>query len=398
MANKAQSHIDQAQTLWHQAKGIMDEFEGKTMPDDKSTELDKLFDQIDVEQKTAEREQKASDYKKHFEEPQRKHPMGSKEEKGAKSPDHMKAFKHYVREGKSGMYDLGIERKALSSLSDPEGGFLVPDEFRAELIEKRRDLTFMRQLGTVIQTSNQSISFPTFDFDGDAEWTAESANIAEEDVQNAFGKQNFTPHKLARILRIPMELTEDAAINVESLMTDHFARRFGEIEENAFINGDSIEKPLGLLQAGLPETASTGTGVFEADNVFDIIYNIRGVYRSNAAWLMHRNGVRTVRKFKDNDGQYLWQPSLQAGQPATLSGFPIQESEFFPDFVTSGSAGDPLLIFGDFSFYWIVDRIDMSIQRLVERYAEFDQIGFKMRQRVDGAPVQSDPFQILTRH
>lgn len=397
MPNVAQKHIDQAQTLWTQAKSIMDEFEGKTMPQDKSNELDKLFDQIDAEQKSAEREQKASELKKHFEEPQRKHPIGAKGEEGNKTPEHSKAFKHYIREGKSGI-DSVIERKALSSLSDPEGGFLVPEEFRAELIEKRRDLVFMRQMATVIQTSNQSIGFPTFDYDGGAEWTAESATIAEENVLNAFGKQNFTPHKLARILRVPMELTEDAAINVESLMTDHFARRFGEIEENAFINGDGVEKPLGLLQAGLPETASTGAGTFEADNIFDIIYNIRGVYRSNGAWLMHRNGVRTVRKFKDSDGQYLWQPSLQAGQPATLSGFPIQESEFFPDFVTSGSAGDPLLIFGDFSFYWIVDRLDMSIQRLVERYAEFDQIGFKMRQRVDGAPVQSDPFQILTRH
>lgn len=393
----AQTHIDKAQTLWHEAKSIMDEFEGKAMPQDKSTQLDTLFDQIDSEQKSAEREQKAADYKKHFEEPQRKHPIGGKEE-GSKKPEHKKAFDHYIREGKSGMNDLGIEKKVLSSLSDPEGGFLVPDEFRAELIEKRRDLVFMRQMATVIQTSNQTIGFPTFDYDGGAEWTAENAQIAEEDVQNAFGKQNFTPHKLARILRMPMELTEDAAINVESLMTDHFARRFGEIEENAFINGDGVEKPLGLLQSGLSETNSTGAGVFAADDIFDLLYNIRGVYRANAAFLMHRNGVRTVRKFKDNDGQYLWQPSLQAGQPATLSGYPIQESEFFPDFVTSGSAGDPLMIFGDFSFYWIVDRIDMSIQRLVERYAEFDQIGFKMRQRVDGAPVQKDPFQILVRH
>jgi HK97 family phage major capsid protein len=254
----------------------------------------------------------------------------------------------------------------------------------------------MRQMATVISTNSQSVGVPTFDFDGDALWTAENAQIAEEDVLNAFGKQNFTPHKLARILRMPMELTEDAAINVESLMTDHFARRFGEIEENAFINGDGVEKPLGLLEAGLPTTNATAP-TFEADDLFNIIYNIRAVYRANGAWMMHREAIRRIRTFVDGNGQYLWQPALTAGQPATLLGFPLTESEFFPDNVDAGSAGDPLLIFGDFSFYWIVDRIDMSIQRLVERYAEFDQIGFKMRLRVDGAPTMSDPFQVLVR-
>ena len=396
MPNVGQEHIDKAQSLWHQAKSIMDEFDKKEMPKEKGEELDRLFEAIDASQKMAERDKKAHDTKNFFENPVHNHPVGSKEEKGAIDPQHAKAFQIYLRDGKSGFSEAGIEKKALSSLSDPEGGFLVPQEFRAELIKKRRNLVFMRQMATVISTSSQSVGVPTFDYDGDASWTAESAQISEEDVTNAFGKQNFTPHKLARILRIPMELTEDAAINVESLMTDHFARRFGEIEENAFINGDGVEKPLGLLEAGLPTTNATAP-TFEADDIFNIVYNIRSVYRSNGAWMMHREAVRRVRTFKDGNGQYLWQPALTAGEPATLLGYKLTESEFFPDNVDSGSAGDPLLIFGDFSFYWIVDRIDMSIQRLVERYAEFDQIGFKMRLRVDGSPVQSDPFQVLVR-
>src|SRR5690606_11548542 len=118
----------------------------------------------------------------------------------------------------------------------------------------------------------------------------------EEDITNAFGKQAFTPHKLARIFRLPVELTEDAAINVESLLTDHFAMRFGEIEENAFLNGDGNEKPLGLLRAGLPTRAATGSGAapVEADDVLDMIYDIRAVHRPQGAFMFHRNGIRAV--------------------------------------------------------------------------------------------------------
>ena len=397
---EAETSQELAQKSWHQAKDLMDQYEGKEMPADVEKQLDDLFDDVDKHQKKAEREQKAAANEKYFNEPMHKHPLGelSDEQKASqKQIEHKAAFQSYMKKGKSNMEPA--HQKTLSSLSDPEGGVLVPEDMRQELIRKRRDLVQIRQVATVLQTQSASVGFPVFDYDGDAEWTGESKQIAEEDVTNAFGKTNFVPHKLARILRIPNELLEDAFINVENLMTDHFAMRFGEIEENTFINGDGVNKPLGLLSAGLPETDSTGGGgSFVADDIFDLVYNIRAVYRANAQFLMHRNAVRRVRKFKDNDGQYLWQPALTAGQPSTLLGYPIFESEFFPDNVDAGSAGDPLMIFGDHSFYWIVDRVDMSVQRLVERYAEFDQVGLKMRMRTDGAPVQADPFQVLIRN
>lgn len=398
-ASKAQTNQDKAQETWHQAKSLMDDYEGKEMPKDVEEKLDRLFADVDLYQKKAEREIKSKQNDDYFNNPVHKHPLAEltpeeMEKKGKR--EHQDLFRTYYRKGKSAIEPE--HRKTLSSLSDPEGGFLVPEDFRAELIRKRRDLVQIRQVATVLETNSASVGFPVFDYDGDAEWTAESAQIAEDDVMNAFGKQTFVPHKLARILRIPMELLEDAVINVESLMSSHFAQRFAEIEENAFIQGDGVNKPLGLLEAGLPETDATGGGgTFVADDLFDTVYNIRAVYRNNAQWLMHRNGVRKVRKFKDSDGQYLWQPALTAGQPATLLSYPIYESEFFPDNVDSGSAGDPLAVFGDHSWYWIVDRVGMSVQRLTERYAEYDQVGLKMRMRTDGSPVKSDPFQVLVR-
>lgn len=392
---KAQEYISKAQQIWHQAKTIMDAYEGKEMPKEKDIEVEKMFNEIEDLQRKSDNEIREEKTSKFFTEPQRNHPIGSENEK-AKKESHQKAFKSYLRLGKVGMEPE--ERKLLSSLSDPEGGVLVTEDFRTELIRKRRDLVQIRQFATVIETSRGSVGFPVFDFDGSAEWTAESTQITEEDVTNAFGKTNFVPHKLARIFRVPIELAEDSAINIESLMTDHFSMRFGEIEENAFINGDGVGKPLGLLESGLNTFSATGVGgTFQADDLFDIVYNIRAVYRQNASWMMHRNAIRRIRKFKDSQGQYLWQPSIQAGEPATILGFPLIESEFFPDNVDAGSAGNPLTLFGDLSFYWIVERIDMSVQRLIEKYAEFDQIGFKMRMRADGSPVKKDPFQVLVR-
>lgn len=395
--NTAVNHVEQAQTLWHDAKAIMDEYEGKSMPKDKETQLDKLFDDIEMHQKKAEQVERGKKAKQFFDEPQRKVPYTSKtDQNGVQAEEHKSIFRKYYKEGKSGFEPT--EKKILSSLNDPDGGVLAPEEFRTELIEKRRDLVFMRQIGRVLTTGSASVGFPVFDYDADVEWTAESAAIADSDPQHPFGKQTFTPHKLARILRIPNELLEDSVINIESLMTSYFAERFGEIEENAFINGDGINKPLGLLEAGLPTNQATDTGgTFSADDLFDQVYSVRAVYRAGASFLMPRNAVRRVRKFKDNDGQYLWQPAIQAGQPSTLLGYPLFESEFFPDNVAAGSENDPLLAFGDFSWYWIVDRVGMSVQRLVERYAEFDQTGLKMRLRTDGAPVKADPFSILVR-
>lgn len=301
----------------------------------------------------------------------------------------------YLRKGKGGLGE--VEKKALSSRSDTEGGVVVTEEFRLQLIKKLRDIVLIRSYATVLQTSKGSIGFPVFDYDGSVEWTAESEAISEEDISNAFGKEAFTPHKLARIFRLPVELVEDADVNLETLLLDHFATRYAEIEENAFLNGNGRNKPLGLLQVGLGTRQKTGTGVFSADDILDLIYDVRAVYRQRGVFLMHRNAIRAARKLKDKNDQYLWQPSLQAGQPAVLAGYPVLESEFFPDKTAAGNAGDPLALFGDLSHYWIVDRTDLAVQRLAEKYAEFDQIGYKLRKRTDAAPTLKDPFKVLTR-
>lgn len=290
--------------------------------------------------------------------------------------------------------------KALSSLSEDDGaGIVVPEDVRTQFISRMRDLLYIRQQATIINTTRDSVSFPNFDYNGSAEWTGQGESIGVEDLKKLFGKTRFAPSKLARIFKLPDELITDAAVNVEQLLLDHFATRYGEIQENAFINGDGVDKPLGVLAAGLNTTVATpqaGDAPFDSDDIISLAYDIKGVYRANGSYMMHREGIRHARLLKDANEHYLWQPSVQVGQPATINGFGVTESEYFPENVTGGSTGDPLILFGDWSWYWIVDRLALTVKRLDEFYAATGEIGYRLTMRTDAAPVKKDPFQVLT--
>ena len=421
--------IEKAAGLVKEAQSKMAEWEGKAMPPDVEASVDLMLDEAVGYKKQADREVKAAELDSHFNDPLRRHPVapgggtagldGAMGGNGAGGSDEVKAlrekaFKRYLHSGKESLeaierkalaappqMDLGgLEIKTLSSGIDSEGGYILTTDMRTNIIQKQRDLLVIRRYAEVIDTAASEVGFPTFDNDtGDAEWTAESGSIAEDNLTDPFGKRKFTPHKLARIFRIPMELVEDASFGIEAFLTKQFSMRYPEIEENAYLNGNGVEKPLGTLKAGLDTVASAVTAQpgFNADDIFDAIYSRRAVYRKNCRWMMHRTGIKGVRKFKDNNGQYLWQMALAAGQPDTLAGYPLDESEYFPALPTSVGSAAPVALFCDWSFYWIVDRVDMSIQRLVEKYAEYDQIGFKLRKRTDAAPVMKDPFVILTQ-
>lgn len=299
------------------------------------------------------------------------------------------------------------EFKDLSTLTDPEGGAIIGQEFSTQILTKLRNVVEMRNLSTVIRTSAGSIGFPAFDpsdTDTDIPVALPNASVTLKKPSNVFGKIAFTPHKRIVIFPIPLELIEDAVVDVLSLFSDFFAMRGGEIDENDFINGNGVTRPLGLCQApGIPAINIAGATVaIVQEDLIDLVYSMRAVYRKNARWMMHRNVIRKIRKFRSaaagaGTGDFIWQAGLQAGQPDMLLGYPVIESEFFPDATTNGSAGDPMAMFGDFKWYWIVDRNDWSLQRLNERYADTDQVGVKLRKRTDGAPVMAEAFIRLNR-
>jgi len=264
--------------------------------------------------------------------------------------------------------------------TDAAGGYLVPDEFERTLIRKLEDLNVMRQLATVITTGSGTREIPVEADYGSATWLGEAAAFTESDA--TFSQVTLSAYKLGTIIKVSEELLNDSAFDIDSYVASAFARRFSRAEEAAFINGDGSGKPTGLVgSATVGKTGATGqTTSVTSDDIIDLFHSLKRAYRSNATWLFADSTAKAIRKLKDSDGQYLWQPGLQAGQPDRILARPVVISDDVP----AMAAGAKSIVFGDLSYYWIADRTGRTMQRLVELYAANGQVGFRMYQRVDG--------------
>lgn len=246
----------------------------------------------------------------------------------------------------------------------------------------------MRTLATIIQTASGDRKIPIVTGHGEASWMDENGLYPESD--DAFGQATIGAFKLGTIIKISDELLNDSVFNLESYIANEFARRIGTKEEEAFLIGDGSNKPTGLLtSAGIGVTAASATITF--DDVMDLYHSLRTPYRRNAAWILNDSTVKALRKLKDSNGNYIWQPSIQMGQPDMILSRPYYTSTFVPEI----AAGNKVMAFGDYSYYWITDRQGRSFQRLNELYAANGQVGFLASQRVDGKLVLSEAVKTL---
>lgn len=285
-------------------------------------------------------------------------------------------------------------RNALSEGVDSEGGYLVPDEFERTLVKSLADQNVMRSLAKVIQTTSGDRKIPVVSTHGTATWLDEGKPYGESD--EAFTQISLSAFKLGTFLKISEELLNDAAFNVEQYLASEFARRIGAAEEEAFLVGDGKGKPTGIFNpTGGAETGVTTTKPTDisADELIDLHYSLRSPYRARAVWLMNDATVKTVRKLKDGNGQYLWQPALTAGTPDMILGRPVYTSVFAPEL----KAGARTVAFGDLGFYWIADRQGRSFKRLNELFATTGQIGFLASQRLDGKLVLPEAIKVLSQ-
>ena len=285
-------------------------------------------------------------------------------------------------------------RNALSEGVDTEGGYLVPDEFEHTLVQSLADQNVMRTLAKVIQTTSGDRKIPVVSTHGTAGWLDEGKPYTESD--ETFTQVTLSAFKLGTFLKISEELLNDAAFNVEQYLAAEFARRIGAAEEEAFLVGDGTGKPTGIFAAtGGGEKAVTTAKVTDisADELIDLHYSLRAPYRKNAVWLMNDATVKTVRKLKDGNGQYLWQPALTAGSPDLILGRPVHTSAFVPEI----KAGASTVAFGDLAYYWIADRQGRSFKRLNELFATTGQVGFLASQRLDGKLILPEAVKLLTQ-
>ena len=281
---------------------------------------------------------------------------------------------------------------ALQVGTDSEGGYLVPDEFERTLIEALEEENIFRQLATIITTSSGDRKIPVVATKGSASWVDEEGAIPEAD--DAFGQVSIGAYKLATIIKVSEELINDSVFNLEQYIAKEFGRRIGVKEEEAFFIGDGTGKPTGIFNA----TGGAGVGVTTAsasaitiDEIMDLFYSLKSPYRKNAVFVTNDATVKSIRKLKDGNGQYLWQPSVTAGQPDTILNRPLKTSAYVPGIAAAAKT----IAFGDFSYYWVADRQGRSFQRLNELYAATGQVGFKATQRVDGKLILAEAVKVL---
>jgi len=273
---------------------------------------------------------------------------------------------------------------------DANGGYLVPDEYDSRLIDGLTEENIFRKLGTTIKTSgehkiNIAATKPA------AAWIEEGGTLTFGDA--TFAQIILDAHKLHVAVKVTEELLYDNAFNLENYILTQFTKALGNTEEDAFLNGDGTGKPLGIFDAtggGQVGVTTSGSSI-TADEAINLVYTLKRPYRKNAAFITNDQTLSVLRKLKDNNSAYIWQPSYQAGEPDRLLGYPVYTSAYVPVI----AAGVPVMAFGDYSYYNIGDRGSRSFAELKELFAGQGMVGFVAKERVDGKLVLPEAVQIL---
>lgn len=292
---------------------------------------------------------------------------------------------------------VGPELRALQADNDASGGYTVaPEQFVNKLIKAVDDQTFIRQWATISRIlTAQSLGLPYLAADpADSAWTSELA-IGTEDSTMSFGKRSLEPRPLAKSIKVSNKMLR-LNPDVEALVIQRLAYKFGITFEKACLTGAGAVGPLGVFTASA-DGISTGRDVstdntatsMSFDGLKNAKYTLKGQYWPRAKWLFHRDGVKQIAKLKDSYNVYLWAESVRVGEPDFCLGIPAFMSEYAPNTFT---ASQYVGIIGDFSFYHIADALDFSIQRVVELYAGSNQTGFIGRLESDGMPVLEEAF------
>ena len=310
---------------------------------------------------------------------------------GRATDEYRKAFWNAMRTRAGEGLDPTV-KNALKIGTDSEGGYLVPDEFERTLVGALEDENIFRRLAKVITTASGDRKIPVVASKGTASWIDEEGTIPESD--DSFGQVSIGAYKLGTMIKVSEELLNDSVFQLEPYISREFARRIGNMEEEAFFIGDGSGKPTGILAAtGGAQLGVTTAGAtaITLDEVLDLFYSLKAPYRNKSVFIMNDSTVKAIRKLKDGQGQYLWQPSIQAGTPDTILNRPLFTSSYVPAI----AAGAKTIAFGDFSYYWVADRQGRVFKRLNELFAVTGQVGFVATQRVDGKLILPEAIKVL---
>jgi HK97 family phage major capsid protein len=331
-------------------------------------------------------------------------PLG---ETGAQKPAaelaHKSAFDGYVRKGETANL-TALEQKALSVGTDADGGYLVPKETERAVNTALKNVSPIRSIAGVRQVSGSVYKVPFATTGAATGWVGETA-VRPQTNTPTLAELSFPTMELYAMPAATQAILDDSAVDIDAWLAEEVRVAFAQQEGTAFLTGDGVNKPKGFLtyptvanaswtwgNVGFVTSGAAGAfpAVNQADKLIDLVYAVKGTYRANGSFVMNRSTLGTVRKMKDADGAYIWQPSGDASQPSTLLGYSVVEAEDMPNIAANSLS----IAFGDFaSGYLIVDRVGIRVLR--DPYSSKPYVLFYTTKRVGGGIKDFDAIKLM---
>lgn len=372
--------------VWETAKNFVDTHEDKNgvLSDEDTATYNKMEKEIEDLTSAIDRQQRAERREAELNKPINSPIMGKpimgeeKTKTGRASDEYREAMLTAMRTNFRNVSNV------LQEGVDADGGYLVPEEYDKRLIDVLDSENIMRSLSTTITTAGQhkiniAATKPA------AAWIEEGGALSFGDA--TFDQIYLDAYKLHVAIKVTEELLYDAAFGLENYIITQFGKALANAEEDAFLNGDGKGKPTGLFAAnGGGQTAGTLTAAIKSDDLIDLVYGLKRPYRKKASFIINDAVLASIRKLKDNNGAYIWQPSYREGEPDRVLGYAVHTSSFAPA---------NAIAFGDYSYYNIGDRGSRSFAELRELFAGNGMIGYLAKERVDGKLILPEAVQIL---
>lgn len=367
--------------------------EGRPLSSEETEKYDRIESDVDAFTATVDRREKQLRTESAIKDTVGEARVSSKamtQHERAASPEYRNAFEKYMRYGSNSL--VGDEARTLTEGTDSEGGYLTETILERRLGETIADANIMRQLSTVVSTtSDRNIS--VVDTVGAAAWVAESGTTSA--VDTVFSQTSLGAYKATTLMLVSEELLQDSVFDITSFVSSIFGRRLGELEEAAMIAGTGSGQPTGAVEGAETGHTLATINTWTADDLLDFQYSLKRQYRRNGSFIFNDASIKDIRKLQDANDHFIWQPSLQAGEPDRLLGNPIYSS--YDMAVPSDDPSSKCGLFGDFrTAYYIADRGGTSFQRLNELYAvSAGAVGFRAYRRVDGKVVLPEAMKVL---
>jgi len=296
------------------------------------------------------------------------------------SPEYDKHFWNAMRGNELGF--SGISK----GYNVQTGTYMLPNSSANRYMAALEKESLFRTLGTVISAYGSGYRIFAKDTTDLAEWVPEGEAIPIYDGIDDFNINTVDSWKLAALVRMDAAFVNDASFDIEDYLISRFAKNFGRAEDNAFINGNGIEMPTGILNATGGAEVAVMVGEVSYDDISSLYFAVKPEYRRNAVWLMNDKIALELKKLKDEVGNYLWRESDD-----TILGKKVYISEYMPDI----EAGMKPIAFGDFSYYWVIGRSPISVKTLTEKFALLDQVGYLAFEFLDGKLIRPDAVKVI---